>query len=159
MRAISVNFRAGIYDTEGYLGLTLVAAGAMVWRRWHEPAVRLLILFAAVIGVLSMGSWMQVGGHFIVPMPWMAVSALPLIGKAVPARLTVYMFLAIAILCAMWLSASAARRAESCRPALAHGSTDRAFAPALPRRAVLVHGAGDARVLLRRALWPVSRAG
>ena len=105
MRAISVNFRAGIYDTEGYLGLTLVVAVAMAWRRWHEPAVRLLILFAAVIGVLSMGSWMQAGGHFIVPMPWMTVSALPLIGKAVPARLTVYMFLAIAILCAMWLSA------------------------------------------------------
>lgn len=105
MRAISVNFRAGIYDTEGYLGLMLVAAGAMAWGRWHDPAVRLLILFAAAIGVLSMGSWMQVGGHFIIPMPWMAVSALPLIGKAVPARLTVYMFLAIAILCAMWLSA------------------------------------------------------
>ena len=105
MRAISVNFRAGIYDTDAYLGLTLVAAIAMAWRRWHEPAVRLLILFAATIGVLAMGSWMQVGGHSIVPMPWMIVSALPLIAKAMPARLTVYMFLAVAILCAMWLSA------------------------------------------------------
>jgi len=104
MRAISMNFRAGIYDTDAYLGLTLVVAIAMAWRRWHEPAVRLLILFAAAIGVLAMGSWMQVGGKFIVPMPWMIVSALPLIAKAVPARLAVYMFLAIAILCAMWLS-------------------------------------------------------
>ena len=156
MRAISVNFRAGIYDTDAYLGLTLVVARAMAWRRWHEPAVRLLILFAAAIGVLAMGSWMQVGGHFIVPMPWMVVSALPLIGKAMPARLTVYMFLAIAILCAMWIECEAARRAGSCRPALARGSADRAFAPALPRRAVLVHGAGDARVLLRRTLSPVS---
>ncbi|HVA39083.1 MAG TPA: hypothetical protein VNF49_00340 [Candidatus Binataceae bacterium] len=105
MRAISMNFRAGIYDTDAYLGLTLVVAIAMAWRRWHEPAVRLLILFAAAIGVLAMGSWMQVGGHFIVPMPWMIVSALPLIAKAMPARLAVYMFLAIAILCAMWMSA------------------------------------------------------
>jgi hypothetical protein len=105
MRAISMNFRAGIYDTDAYLGLTLVAAIAMAWRRWNEPAVRLLILFAAVISVLAMGSWMQVGGHFIVPMPWMIVSALPLIAKAMPARLTVYMFLAIAVLCAMWMSA------------------------------------------------------
>ncbi len=105
MRAISVNFRAGIYDTDAYLGLTLVAAIAMAWRRWHEPAVRMLILFAAAIGVLATGSWMQVGGHFIVPMPWMVVSGLPLIAKAMPARLTVYIFLAIAILCAMWMSA------------------------------------------------------
>ncbi|HVA83355.1 MAG TPA: hypothetical protein VNF28_00490 [Candidatus Binataceae bacterium] len=105
MRAISVNFRAGIYDTDAYLGLTLVAAIATAWRRWHEPAVRLLILFAAAIGVLAMGSWMQVDGHFIAPMPWMIVSALPLIAKAMPARLTVYLFLAIAILCAMWMSA------------------------------------------------------
>ena len=104
MRAISVNFRAGIYDTDAYLGLTLVAAIAMAWRRWDEPAVRLLILFAAAIGVLAMGSWMQVGGHFVVPMPWMIVSALPLIAKAIPARLAVYMYLAIAILCAMWMS-------------------------------------------------------
>jgi len=105
MRAISVNFRAGIYDTDAYLGLTLVAAIAMAWRRWHEPAVRMLILFAAAIGVLATGSWMQVGGHFIVPMPWMVVSGLPLIAKAMPARLTVYIFLAIAILCALWMSA------------------------------------------------------
>lgn len=105
MRAISVNFRAGIYDTDAYLGLTLVAAIAMAWRRWREPAVRLLVLFAAAIGVLAMGSWMQVGGHSVVPMPWMIVSALPLIAKAMPARLAVYMFLAVAILCAMWLSA------------------------------------------------------
>src|SRR5512146_1335011 len=105
MRAISVNFRAGIYDTDAYLGLTLVVAIAMAWRRWHESAVRLLTLFAAAIGVLAMGSWMQVGGHFIVPMPWMIVSTVPLIAKAVPARLAVYMFLAIAILCAMWMSA------------------------------------------------------
>jgi hypothetical protein len=104
-RAIAMNFRAGIYDTDAYLGLTLVVVLAMAWRRWHQPAVRLLVLFSAAIGVLAMGSWMQVGGHFVVPMPWMIVSALPLIGKAMPARLAVYMFLAIAILCAMWMSA------------------------------------------------------
>jgi hypothetical protein len=106
MRAISVNFRAGIYDTDAYLGLSLVVAIAMALRRWHEAAVRMLILFAATIGVLAMGSWMQVGGHFIAPMPWMIVSTLPLIAKAMPARLAVYMFLAISILCAMWMSAA-----------------------------------------------------
>ena len=116
MRAISVNFRAGIYDTDAYLGLTLVVAIAMALRRWHEPAVRMLILFAATIGVLAMGSWMQVGGHSVVPLPWMIVSALPLIAKAMPARLAVYMFLAISILCAMWMSA--APRGASDRVAL-----------------------------------------
>jgi hypothetical protein len=105
MRAISVNFRAGIYDADAYLGLTPVVAIAMALRRWHEPAMRMLILFAATIGVLAMGSWMQVGGHSVVPLPWMIVSTLPLIAKAMPARLAVYVFLAISILCAMWMSA------------------------------------------------------
>ncbi|HTQ26009.1 MAG TPA: hypothetical protein VMI09_15070 [Candidatus Binataceae bacterium] len=117
IRAISRSFRAGIYDTDAYLGLTVVAAAAMTRQRWNEPAVRLLILFAGAIGVLSMGSWMQVSGRFIVPMPWMIVAALPLIGKAVPARLTVYMFLAISILCAMWMSAKP-RAGAPRRPAL-----------------------------------------
>jgi hypothetical protein len=117
MRAISRSFRAGIYDTDAYLGLTVVAAIAMARRRWNEPAVRLLILFAGAIGILSMGSWMQVGGRAVAPMPWMIVAALPLIGKAVPARLTVYMFLAISILCAMWMSAKPPADAPR-RPAL-----------------------------------------
>jgi len=117
IRAISRSFRAGIYDADAFLGLTVMAAGAMARRRWNEPAVRLLILFAAAIGILSMGSWMQVGGRFIVPMPWMIVAALPLIGKAVPARLTVYTFLAISILCAMWMGAKAPTDAPR-RPAL-----------------------------------------
>jgi hypothetical protein len=104
-RAISMNFRAGIYDTDAYLGLTLAVAIAMAWRRWRERAVRLLILFAAAIGVLAMGSWMQVRGQFTMPMPWIIFSGLPLIAKAMPARLAVYMFLALAILCAMWVSA------------------------------------------------------
>ena len=60
MRAISGNFRAAMYETDAYLGLTPVVAIAMAWRRWHEPAVRLLILLAAAIGALAMGSWMQV---------------------------------------------------------------------------------------------------
>ena len=39
---------------------------AMARGRWNEPGVRLLLLFAGAIGVLSMGSWMQVGGRFTV---------------------------------------------------------------------------------------------
>ena len=104
IRSIAVDFHAGIYDTDAYLGLTLVVAIAMALRRWREPAVRVLIPFAAVIGVLAMGSWLQVDGRFVAPMPWLVVSQLPLISKAVPARLTVYMFLALAILSAMWMS-------------------------------------------------------
>ena len=105
MRAISVNFRAGIYDTEGYLGLTLVAAGAMVWRRWHEPAVRVLILFAAGDRGLSMGRGCRWGAISSCRCPAMARVGAAADWQGRAARLTVYMFLAIAILCAMWLSA------------------------------------------------------
>lgn len=104
MRAVSATFRAGIYDTEAYLGLTLVVAIAMGWRRWNEPAVRLLILFAAAIGILAMGPWMQVTGRYTIPLPWAIAAGVPLLAKAMPARLTVYMFLVIAILCAMWFA-------------------------------------------------------
>ncbi len=104
MRSVAADFRAGIYDADAYLGLTLVIAIATARRRWRETAVRMLVLFAAAIGVLATGSWLQVGGRFVAPMPWLLVSQLPLIAKAVPARLTVYLFLALAILSAMWMS-------------------------------------------------------
>ncbi len=104
MRSVAVDFRAGIYDADAYLGLTLVVAIAMAFRRWREAAVRVLVLFAAAIGGLATGSWLQVGGRSVAPMPWLLISQLPLISKAVPARLTVYVFLALAILSAMWMS-------------------------------------------------------
>jgi hypothetical protein len=104
MRSVSSHFRAGIYDAEGYLGLMLVVTIAAGYRRGREPAIRILLLFAGAVGVLAMGPWMQVAGRFFAPMPWILVSTLPLLTKAVPARLTVYMFLALGILCAIWTS-------------------------------------------------------
>jgi hypothetical protein len=104
MRSISSQFRAGIYDTEGYLGLIFVPAIAAGLNRWREPAVRVSILFAGAIGILAMGSWMQIAGRFVAPMPWILLSTLPLVAKAMPARLTVFMFLAMGVLCAIWLS-------------------------------------------------------
>lgn len=104
VRAVTDKFRAGVYDCDGYLGLTLVAAIAMGWRHWREPVVRLLIIFAAVIGILAMGPRLQIVGHITIPMPWLFAQNMPLFDKAIEARLTVYMFLALAVLCAMWLS-------------------------------------------------------
>jgi hypothetical protein len=102
LRLISGKFRAWV--SGGYLGLTLVIAIAIGRRQWREPTVRLLIVFAAVISILAMGPRMQVAGRLTIPLPWIIAKGAPLLNKALPLRLTVYLFLALAVLCAMWFS-------------------------------------------------------
>ena len=64
-------------------------------------AVLVLVLIVAV--VLSLGPFLVVGGRPVFPFPGLVVGALPLIGKALPARLMLYAFLALAIITALWL--------------------------------------------------------
>ena len=68
----------------------------------------MLVLIVAV--VLSLGPFLVVGGRPIIPLPGLVVGALPLIGKALPARLMLYAFLALAIITALWLGSGVTPR-------------------------------------------------
>ncbi len=105
LRAITEHFLGLIFEAGGYIGLPLMLVGAAFTRRnWSEGWARLLVLVLIVAIVLSLGPFLIVDGRPVFPLPGLALGALPLIGKALPVRLMLYAFLALAIITALWLN-------------------------------------------------------
>jgi hypothetical protein len=105
LRAVSRAFPANMSEDGGYLGLPLlVSLVHLGWARWREPLTRGLLVFAGAAAVLSMGTWLHVDGHAVVPLPWSVLGRLPILEDALPPRFTLYLWLAVAVLIARWLS-------------------------------------------------------
>jgi hypothetical protein len=93
-------------EAGAYLGLPLAAITVwFAWERWQEPMTRLLATFLVIVWVLMLGPRLHVNGHELFGMPWKIALHLPLIRDALPVRFSVYAFLGLAIIVAMWLSA------------------------------------------------------
>ena len=101
----------------GFLGLPLIAIGvAFAVAEWRHRRARVVALCAAVFVVASLGPELVAGGRARgVPLPWEPFVHLPLVRYALPLRFTVFAFLALSVLLAMWLS----RRPTRARWALA----------------------------------------
>ncbi|MGH7915434.1 MAG: hypothetical protein ACREPW_12425 [Candidatus Binataceae bacterium] len=111
LHGTSAHFLGYIFEAGGYIGIPLMlVAAAFACRHWSEGWARSLVLVLIVAVVLSLGPFLVVGGRPIIPLPGLVVGALPLIGKALPARLMLYAFLALAIITALWLSGGATPR-------------------------------------------------
>jgi hypothetical protein len=111
LRAIAQHFLGYIYEAGGYIGLPMMLIAAVFARRhWSEGWARSLVLLLIVGVVLSLGPFLVVGGRPVFPLPGLMVGALPLIGKALPARLMLYGFLALAIIASLWLSSNVTPR-------------------------------------------------
>ncbi|HLI80928.1 MAG TPA: hypothetical protein VKV03_13160 [Candidatus Binataceae bacterium] len=104
LEKISAQFPGNIFEQGACIGIPLFAIAA-IWRRRHrgELMPKLLLATVAVSCILALGPFLQVGGHAFLPMPWLLVEKLPLIKGALPIRLTLYVFLALALIFAMWL--------------------------------------------------------
>jgi hypothetical protein len=111
LRAIAQQFLGYIFEAGGYIGIPLIlVAAAFARRNWSEGWARSLVLLLIVAVVLSLGPFLVVGGRPIIPLPGLVLGALPLIGKALPARQMLYAFLALAIITALWLSSGSTPR-------------------------------------------------
>jgi hypothetical protein len=111
LNQIASRFLGYIFEAGGYIGLLLMlVATAFARSSWGEGWGRLLVMVLIVAVVLSLGPFLIVGGRPIIPLPGLVVGALPIIGKALPARLMLYAFLTLAIITALWLSNSATPR-------------------------------------------------
>lgn len=111
LRAISRHFLGFIFEAGGYIGIPLMLiAAAFARSNWSKGWARALVLTLIVAVVLALGPFLVVGGRPVIPLPGLVVGTLPLIGKALPARLMLYAFLALAIITALWLTRSAAPR-------------------------------------------------
>jgi hypothetical protein len=95
----------GISEVGSYIGLSgmiiLLSFGIAYWK---EQRGKLLIILFAMTTILSFGRTLTIFGHPLYPMPWRLFGYLPLIGMALPSRLSVYPSLILALVFALWLS-------------------------------------------------------
>ncbi len=98
-------FPTNVSEDGAYLGpvLLLVLAAAFIAGR-RERVTRWLFAFVALAAVLSMGAVLFVGPHRTIPMPWSVPARAPILMNVLPDRLTMYMWLGVALIVARWLS-------------------------------------------------------
>ena len=90
----------------GYVGPILPAlAGFALWERRREPFARALALTIAFALLLALGSRLVVAGNRTwLELPWTLVADLPLASHALPVRAFVLVWLALAVLVALFLA-------------------------------------------------------
>jgi hypothetical protein len=87
-----------------YFGVALLAILIHLFvQRWRRPLIRVMAVVFAVAVLLSLGTALEIRGHFVT-LPWRYVGSLPLLRRAVPSRLVMYAFLVAAVGLALWLS-------------------------------------------------------
>jgi hypothetical protein len=60
------------------------------------------VLAALAAAVATLGAWLHVRGHRLLPLPWLAVRDLPVFDNVIPLRLSLYVSLAVAVAVAVW---------------------------------------------------------
>ncbi len=90
----------------GYVGPVLPAlAGFALWERRREPLARVLAVSIAVVTLCALGSRLVVAGNRTwLELPWTLVDGLPLASHALPVRAFVLVWLALAVIVALFLS-------------------------------------------------------
>jgi hypothetical protein len=89
-----------------YLGIPLILILVhFAVSRWRRPETWRLLAFGGVVAVASLGPVLHVRGRPTVDLPWRLVEPIPLIHNALPDRFTMYMWLAVGIMVALWLAA------------------------------------------------------
>jgi hypothetical protein len=100
-------FEAGIIEGGAYLGLPLLAMTILAVKRgWALLQTRVLICFAAIAAVCSLGGYLQLTHNTDIPMPWWPATHLPVLGLMIPARFAMFTSLAVALLASSWLAVS-----------------------------------------------------
>jgi len=102
---VSRRFSGNAAEWGGYLGVPLLLLCAWTVARCRgTTAVRVAALVAPVIAVFSLGPRLHVAGTDTgVPLPWRAVSSLPVLSDILPDRLAVFVALAVALLVAVFV--------------------------------------------------------
>ena len=108
-----------IAESGSYIGPPLILVALLYARsHWREPFGRLLVTFLLVVCVLSLGPVLYVWGRPTMSLlPWWLLERLPVITNLLPVRLSMYAFLSLAIMAALWFGAPEAK--GWLRPALA----------------------------------------
>jgi hypothetical protein len=104
-RDISSDFTSNPSEDGAYLGIVLIAmlvAFAITERRRRETW--LLLGFAGLVGLLSLGPALHIRGIGNTPLPGALVTNAPLLEHATPQRFSAYLWLPVGVIAAIWLA-------------------------------------------------------
>jgi hypothetical protein len=98
-------FKADLPENGTYVGilLGLVVVHYFVTHR-RLAGARALLVTLGVLVVLASGAHLYVAGTRVTPLPWAALSHLPLLNHAIPLRLAAYVYLIVGVVVALWLA-------------------------------------------------------
>ena len=98
-------FVANASESGLYLGLPIVILVCLYAARTPSSAAkRSLLTFAGVAVLLALGTHMQIAGQVTMQLPWYFATKLPLLNNVLPARFAIYIWLAVALIVALWLA-------------------------------------------------------
>jgi hypothetical protein len=104
---IASDFTANPVEAGAYLGLPLLAILVLAGLgRPRDRTTRFLLLALATIAVCSLGSRVRIDGHALLPGPWELPAKLPVTKAILPVRLSLFVVLLAALVCALWLAGS-----------------------------------------------------
>ena len=106
LRSVNTRFTAGPGELGGYLGPALLGILALyAWERRRERSTALLLGVFGLAILLAMGPRLNVLGDVTaIRLPWAPFIHLPISKLALPVRMTMYAWIAVALVVALWLS-------------------------------------------------------
>lgn len=117
--AAAAGYQGGVPEYLAFLGWPLIAVlAATTLAFWRRPAVRATAVTLVVLEILSLGGHPLVSGtfHGRVTLPWRWLEALPVLGAALPDRLSIAADGAAAALLAFGIDLARARLAPVSEP-------------------------------------------
>jgi hypothetical protein len=103
--SIYARFSANPAEAGAYLGLPLVAILLLVALRRRRPRAQSLLLLAlCALCLCSLGSPVRFAGHTVAPLLWGLAEKVPIMRDVLPVRLSLFVALCAALICAYWIS-------------------------------------------------------
>ncbi len=104
--ALSMSYNAGrsAAEASSYIGVgfALIVARYSI-TRWRLASTKILFAMFAVVAVCVLGSRLHIAGYPTIPLPWKLIDQ-GLLQDIAPARISVYLFLIVGVIAAMWLA-------------------------------------------------------
>lgn len=110
--SVSARFTGNLAENGAYFGIPmLLVLGIFTWQRRRDRVTMLLIGAFAIALIAAMGPRLNLlGTASPLRLPWTLLFHLPLFKYALPERIVVYAWLALALVVALWLSTPSRRQ-------------------------------------------------
>jgi hypothetical protein len=103
--SIARDFSANPVEAGAYISIPLLLILVLVAVMRPRARVQSLLLLSIVaVAICSLGSRIRLDGHTVVPGPWELPAKLPVTRAILPVRLSMFVALFAALVCALWLA-------------------------------------------------------